>query len=437
MSAEASWGVALLLLLGTGAADSAEIPSLEAAWRHAESNSQMRSAQAQRDDADAQRRAAREKLALPALSAGVAYSDNLETPATDISGAFLGRRDTTLEMRMGHQYAASAFLDAQWNLLDISRWTQLSLAGSSIALANASLSRTRAEQRSRMAELYYAALARRDELSWSRRILELSDSLAGIAEARLEAGKSRPSQWRAAQDQRDEAASKSRQADLADREARLNLAEALDLPAGDNLVLSEQLVAESAGQIDSAFPAAPEVTEAETRTEVSRHQLAAARSQFLPVLSASWQVSRQIQSDGFADLSPSAKLQQVLSARLEIPISSGGDRRLAVRQASIELWRDRLELESSRRRRQAEDIKLLAELSTARQDWEAARLAAERRDQDDKDARELFASGSISLEERMKTSMALAQARSLESTQLSDYLSVAAKARIRAQGGRP
>jgi len=425
------------VFLTTASARALEIPSLEAAWALAEESSPLRAMRTQEGLAAAARTAAVRKVLLPSVSTSLSYADNLESSATDLTGSFGGRMDTTLELRIGRRYAATAAIEARWDVLDASRWAQTRLAHGMEDLARLGVARARADHRALVARLYYAALSIRDELDLARRELSVADSLLAIAASKAAEGRLRPSLWRAAQDRREESSSRVRDAERSEREIRQDLADALDRGIGDSLVLTEHPSRILPDPIDAVFPLSPEVAEARERLATSRHRLAASRARFLPVVSASWQASRQIQSDAFADLSPAAKPQQVLAARLEMPISTGGDRRLATRQAAIEIARDERDLESVRRHQEVEDRALLADLATAREEWEAAHLAVERREADERDAQELFASGAIPMEERMKTSSALFRARSLECSLQSDVLTAAARVRIRRERGEP
>lgn len=425
------------VLVTTASAGAMEIPSLEAAWALAEEASPLRTARARERMAAATRTAAVRKALMPTVSASLSYSDNIESSATELRGSFPGRTDTSLEMKVGRRYAATAALEARWNLIDVSRWAQARLAAGERDLAGLVADRARADQRAQVARLYYAALAIRDELDLSRRELSVSDSLLEVQASKLAAGRMRPTQWRAAQDRREETASRVRHAERSDREVRRELAEALDRGVEDSLVLTERLSPVLHDPIDEPFPISPDVAEARARLETSRRRIAASRSSFLPVVTAAWQASRQVQSDAFADLSPEAKPQQVLAARLEVPISTGGDRSLALRHATIERAQLERDLESTRRRREAEDLALLADLAAAREEWEAARQSVLRREADERDAQELFASGAIPMEERMNSSTALYRARSLESTRLTELLAAAALVRIRRERREP
>lgn len=428
----------LIGAVASGATDATDIPSLDVAWSLAEKGSApMRAANAQELLARADHRADGVKTWIPSVSGGVSYTDDLQTATTDLSGAFLGRRDTTLEMRIGRKYAASAYLQAQWNVVDLSRWAQVRASGSEVRLARRGTDRTRSDLRAQVADLYYLALARRDAAVWASRGLDLSDSGLAIAQARFREGKLRPAQLRAAQDQREEAYVRFRHGEVLAEEARRNLASLLELPEGEPVVLEEVLPSDPVVPSDSTFPDSPELAQARSQVELSRDRLGAARATLLPVLSATWQGLRQVQSDEFADLSPEAKPQQVVGARIEVPLLAGGDRALAIRKASIQLELDRRNLEGLRRRQAVADRELVLELGDACERSLASQHAMERREADENDARELFGAGAISLEELMKTSSDLIQSRILAATDLSAYLADAAKVRVRREGGRP
>ena len=222
------------------------------------------------------------------MAGGVSYTDALQTSSTDLSGAFLGRRDTTLEMRIGRKYSASAYVQAEWNVVDLSRWAQVRASGSEVRAAAAGVERTRCDLRAQVATLYYLALARRDAVAWSRRGFELSDSILAVARARFEAGKLRAAQLRAAEDRREEARFQASHAEFLAEDARCRLASLLELPVGDSVVLVGALRTDSVVSSDSAFPDSPELLQARSQVEYSRSRLAAARAALFPVLSATW-----------------------------------------------------------------------------------------------------------------------------------------------------
>lgn len=313
-----------------------------------------------------QQRAATRAALLPSARVFTNFNYNYALPIQLVPAEFLGGRPGEYrEFRFGLPFVLTAGAEVNAPILNRPARADVGIANQNIRLVDDQNLVLQDDISTQTARTYHAALLTRSAIAITRRNLSAADTLALIAQQRLDKGLIEPLEYNRIRSVQLTTADVLYQNELSYVRNLNQLKLLLGLALSDSLALTEELtlrpVAELASTAQRDLPPRPQVTLRESRVELARLQMARERLLRWPTLAAYGRYSEQAQRKQLNFVNTSQPWFTIGVAGLQVnwPLYSGGLRTSGLARARLQLKLAEAELAYERARQQTdtEDIR--------------------------------------------------------------------------------
>lgn len=293
---------------------------------------------------------------LPKVNFSGSLTDNVALPTTVLPGAFLGKPGTSIAVQMGSQYSASGMLSISQVLYNQTAMTALQLSKKSSELSNLSVEKASEEIAFEVAKLYALTQTTAEQRKLIDENISRTERLRDITKITVENGVGKQVDLDRVNVNLENIYTQQSNTQAA-QEQQLNMIKyMLDIPLEQTVVLTDTAGMEllkNEPALQSDFSNHVTIRLLESQKEITRLNKKMINNGYLPTLSLSGQAAYQGLRDDFSTYFKSGTQNQWypyanFTVNLAVPIFDGFEKRSKVRQATLDLQKTQVTLESTK-----------------------------------------------------------------------------------------
>ena len=350
----------LLLMCANSLTAQVTFHSLQDVWKYADAhNITIRTARYDLEKSGYSKKAAVGAL-LPQVAATGSGTDNTALQTTLIPAELLGGPQGVYKsVEFGQKYIYTYGYAAQMDIINLSSWLNVRIARETESATRDSLANFRRNVYQQLATQYYSYLLTKEATRLAEKSAGLSDSVCESVQHKLEQGQANAANVDLAKIN----AKRARQTLITSGYQMLtaanNLKLLLDLSPNDSVVIDDAWDSATQSMQDGAFTEDPSIALASHQVTISQYQLQLAKSNFLPVISASYSNTSQQNNNTFEPFGGATWFPaRYWSLKASWNLFTGGTRYFQAQRNRIAVDERKLQLDNVRKQAMVNDENL-------------------------------------------------------------------------------